>query len=209
MLVDEPRCFWQLIFSETEDNAKFFLCRGETLSLCVFLRHSRGSSDFRKTQCRWGTLIHYFLSEDGRCDASSARLCLMFSWSSSSGVACLEACNPSTCSADDHCEPVHDRPRDWALDPILPQGWCSWPGSCFLQTRKLRWFPVRYLPLVWPLQGPVFALWAVFYPLCCQLWTYNKILCWIHAGIGKYTWNVYIVKLAVIILQLMNTFMSQ
>lgn len=38
------------------------------------------------------------------------------------GVACLEACNPSTCSADDHCEPVHDRPRDWALDPILPQG---------------------------------------------------------------------------------------
>lgn len=74
MLVDEPRCFWQLIFSETEDNTKSFLCRGETLSLCVFLRHSWGSSDFRKTQCRWGILIHYFLSEDSRCDASSARL---------------------------------------------------------------------------------------------------------------------------------------
>lgn len=69
---------------------------------------------------------------------SSTVTCLMFSWSSSSGVACLEACNPSACSADDHCEPVHDRPRDWALDPILPQGWCSWPGSCFLQTWKLR-----------------------------------------------------------------------
>lgn len=137
MLVDEPWCFWQLIFSEAEDNAKFFLCGGETLSLRVFLRHSRGSSDFRKTQCRWGTLIHYFLSEDSSLFSSTVT-CLMCSWSSSSGVACLEACNPSACSADDHCEPVHDPPRDWALDPILPQGWCSWPGSCFLQTRKLR-----------------------------------------------------------------------
>lgn len=209
MLVDEPRCFWQLIFSETEDNAKFFLCPGETLSLCVFLRHSRGSSDFRKTQCRWGTLIHYFLSEDGRCDASSARLSRV--WCS---VGLLLQVLPV-----------------WRLAIPLPAvlmitvslymivlgiglwiRYCLKVGALFMlltDQKTKKWFPVRYLPLVWPLQGPVFALWAVFYPLCCQLWTYNKILCWIHAGIGKYTWNVYIVKLAVIILQLMNTFMSQ
>lgn len=52
----------------------------------------------------------------------------IFCWSFSSGVACLGACHPSPCSADDNSESLHGRPGDWAVDPILPEGWCYWPS---------------------------------------------------------------------------------
>lgn len=55
----------------------------------------------------------------------SVRCVDIFPHSCSSGVASLGACHPPPSSADDHSESLHDRPGDWAVDQILPQGWRS------------------------------------------------------------------------------------
>lgn len=53
-------------------------------------------------------------------------------WFCSLGVAYMGARHPPPRSSDNNSESLHGHPRDWVVDPVLPEGWCYRPRGSFL-----------------------------------------------------------------------------